>query len=73
MLIDWPNLLTGAAVGLAISQYLAWLSSRELRQIAGAFAEIAEQQELVKWKRDKKGRITFYRIIRGTGTLALPL
>ena len=55
MLIDWPKLLTGAAVGLAISQYLAWLSSRELRQIAGAFAEIAEQQELVKGNATRRG------------------
>jgi hypothetical protein len=56
----------GIAIGWGIAHCYALRASRELRLIGRAFAEIAENAKLVEWKRDRKGRITFYKILRSS-------
>ena len=58
------GIVVGGLVGYAIASHYAQRASEELRLIARAFAVIAEEQNLVEWDRDKKGKITFGRVIR---------
>lgn len=54
----------GCALGWVVTRFYALRASRELERISQAFARIAEDQGLVEWTRDTKGRITFGRAIR---------
>jgi hypothetical protein len=58
------GMVVGGLVGYAIASHYAQRAGEELRLIARAFALIAEEQHLVEWDRDKKGKITFGRVIR---------
>ena len=69
------GIVVGGLVGYAIASHYAQRASEELRLIARAFAVMAEEQNLVEWDRDKKGKITFGRVIRldleaGAATMA---
>lgn len=70
---QWFFLVLGVALGGALSlwitNYYAATASRELDHIARAFAKVAEARGWAEWTRNKKGEMTFGRLVRGSAGL----
>jgi hypothetical protein len=63
--MDIAIAIASVLVGFLTGQYFAKRSSGELQTVFRCFAEIAEERGLVEWKRDRHGRITTGRVLKG--------